>query len=81
MKPSVILLATALLACGGATAADMPATSSSQGINVAAEGLKRTALFKNWKVSLDTPGKIGTFESGFFCSKKGDIAYTKGFDQ
>ncbi len=49
-------------------------------INVANQGIKKTAQFKNWKNYLDTPTKVGTLSRGLFCSGAIDMAYTTAYN-
>jgi S1-C subfamily serine protease len=63
-----------------ATASSLLAATS-QPINVAAEGLGKTAELKNWKVRLESPNKIGTLSRGLFCTGSLDMAYNKTLDQ
>jgi S1-C subfamily serine protease len=71
----------AMAGTAGAATADTSAQPSAHAINVAAEGIKRTAQFKNWKVNLDAPAKIGTVAYGMFCAGGGDMAYTTTYNQ
>lgn len=77
LKSPAILLAAALFALSFAACAE-PAV---QAINVAGEGLAKTAELKNWKVHLDMPQKVGTLTRGLFCGSAVDMAYTKTYDQ
>lgn len=77
MKSLVSLFAAALLAaCVQPVFAADP-----QPINVAAEGLTKTAQLKNWRVSIEPPQKIGTVSRGLFCTGATDLIYTKTYDQ
>ena len=78
MKSPATLLAAVLLALSSVPA---HADSAAQPINVAAEGLTKTAEFKNWKVHLDMPQKVGTITKGLFCGSPVDMVYTKTYDQ
>jgi serine protease Do len=60
--------------------AAQPAFAEALPISVAGTGITSTAQFKNWKVSLDTPQKIGTVSRGLFCSGLTDLAYTKPYN-
>jgi serine protease Do len=60
--------------------AAQPAFAETLPISVAGTGIVRTAQFKNWKVNLDTPHKIGTVSRGLFCSNLTDLAYTKPYN-
>ncbi|SDG97164.1 Trypsin-like peptidase domain-containing protein [Duganella sp. OV458] len=52
-----------------------------QPINVAGEGLSKTAQLKNWRVSIEQPQKIGTVSRGLFCTNSADFIYSKTYDQ
>lgn len=82
MKAAATLFLTALLAAAAQCAfADTSAKSSAPPINVASEGIRKTAQFKNWKVNLDNPAKIGTVTRGLFCAGPTDFAYTTNYDR
>jgi S1-C subfamily serine protease len=81
LKRLRISLATALAVISSQAAfADPTAAGSGSPINVAAEGFKKTVQFKNWKVVLDTPAKIGTVSRGLFCSNATDLAYNQNYN-
>jgi hypothetical protein len=81
LKPLAIALAAALaLISSQAAFADPSAAGSALPVNVSAEGLKKTAQFKNWKVLLDTPTKIGTVTRGLFCTNAADFAYNPTYN-
>jgi hypothetical protein len=81
LKPLAIAFAAALAVISPQAAfADPSAASSGSPINVSAEGLKKTAQFKNWKVVLDTPTKIGTVSRGLFCTNAADLAYSQNYN-
>jgi serine protease Do len=75
LKTIVRTFAAALFAL-----AAQPVFAQAQPISVAGTGITKTAQFKNWKVSLDTPHKIGTVSRGLFCSGLTDLAYTKPYN-
>lgn len=50
-------------------------------INVASEGISKTAQFKNWKAALDTATKIGSVTRGLFCTDATDLMYTTNYDR
>lgn len=50
-------------------------------INVSSDGIKKTVQFKNWKVVLDTPSKVGKVTRGLFCSGETDFAYNANYDR
>lgn len=64
-----------------ATLLSLPVAQAAQPINVANEGLTKTAQPKNWKSILDTPNKVGTVARGLFCTGANDMPYTKPLDQ
>jgi hypothetical protein len=81
LKPLAIALAAALAVISSQAAfADPASAGSGTPINVSAEGLKKTVQFKNWKVLLDTPTKIGTVSRGLFCTNAADFAYNQNFN-
>jgi S1-C subfamily serine protease len=59
----------------------LPVAQAVQPINVANEGLSKTAQPKNWKANLDSPSKVGTVARGLFCTSANDMPYTKALDQ
>jgi S1-C subfamily serine protease len=82
LKTLATALASALVVVSAQPAfADTTAAHSAQAINVAAEGIKKTAEFKNWKVRLDAPTKIGTITRGLFCGGARDFAYSTTYDR
>ena len=81
MKPLAIALAAALAVISSQAAFAEPGSAASASpINVSAEGLKKTVQFKNWKVLLDTPTKIGTVSRGLFCTNATDLAYNQNYN-
>jgi S1-C subfamily serine protease len=50
-------------------------------ISVTGEGIKKTTQFKNWKVSLNSPTKVGTITRGLFCNGASDFPYTTTYDR
>jgi len=50
-------------------------------INMSAEGIKKTVQFKNWKVNLDTPNKVGRISRGIFCGGETDMVYNATYDR
>lgn len=74
MKSLIRVLAAALLAAASCAHAGGP-------INVAAEGLTKTAELKNWRVTLAAPQKIGTVSRNLFCNGNADMLYNKTYDQ
>jgi serine protease Do len=82
LKPIATLLAAGLLMISVQAAfAATPDSVAGPGINVGAEGIKKTVQFQNWKVNLDTPSKIGTISRGLFCSGASDMAYSPEYNK
>lgn len=77
------MLASAALAVtfAPAAAADATTNPSPPGINVAAAGIKKTVLFNNWKVNLDSLSKVGTVTTGLFCTSSNDLPYTQAYNK
>jgi serine protease Do len=72
----------ALLATAAQCAfADTSANTSAPPINVVNDSIKKTVQFKNWKVNLDNPTKVGTVARGLFCSGADDFSYTATYDR
>lgn len=80
MKPIATVLAAGL-AMFSVHAAHADTVDAGAGINVSADGIKKTVQFKNWKVNLDTPNKIGSLATGLFCSGAKDMAYTTEYNK
>jgi S1-C subfamily serine protease len=82
VKRFATVLATGLLVISAQPAfAAVTAATSGSPINVAAEGIKKTVQFKNWKVNLDAPNKIGTVTRGLFCAGGTDLPYNATYDR
>ena len=82
MKPFATLLTAALLIISTRYAfAETTAMASDPAINVSAEGVKKTVVFKHWKLNLDSPNKVGKISRGMFCSGSTDFVYDTRYDR
>jgi serine protease Do len=80
LKPIATVLAAGL-AMFSVHAAFADTVEAGPGINVSADGIKKTVQFRNWKVNLDTPNKIGTVSTGLFCTGAKDMGYSTEYNK